>query len=123
MNTIELDIKNFIQGTETDAEKFYAAFAKLWSKAPSVLETVQNFINELAPIVIAAVGIALPGIDPLVSAALGTLQIALAGIQASLTSVSSGNSLLANIQSFAASIPQLLSGLQIKDTKDRKSVV
>jgi hypothetical protein len=117
LTLVETDIEKFIKGTETDVEKFYTAFAKLFGKAPSVLQTVQNFISEAAPIITVAVALALPGGSEsvLVAGALALVQTGLAAVQAALSAATTGNSLLTNLQNFANSVPQLLSGLEIKN--------
>lgn len=114
--TIEVDFENFFKGTETDAEKFFAAFEKLFKKAPSVLQTVQNFVSEVAPAVTAAVALAAPAADPVVISALAIAETGLAAVQAAITNAASGGSLLQDLQNFANDVPSLLSGLQIKDS-------
>ena len=114
-STITIDVEKFLKGTGTDAEKFAAAFAKLFSKAPAVLQTVQNFLNEAAPEIVAAVALADPLVEPEVAGALAIAETGLAAIQASATAANSGTSLLTNLQNFAATVPALLTGLAIKN--------
>lgn len=125
ISTIEADFEKLIKGTESDVEKFYAAFVKIAGKAPSVVLTIQNFINEVAPVLTAAVAIAVPGgaESAVVAGALALVQGGLAAVQASLTSVKTGNSLVANLQQLAASVPQLLSGLAIKNASLQALIV
>lgn len=121
-STIKVDIETFFKDLETSAGKFCAAFLKIFKAAPSALQVVQNFVNELAPVVVAAVGFAAPAADSAVAAALATVQIGLAAIQATLTAANSGQSLLADLQDFANSVPQLLTGLDIKDANLKTEV-
>lgn len=114
-STIVVDIEKFFKSLETSAGKFCAAFVKLFKQAPQAEQVVQNFVNEIAPIVVAAVGFADPAVEPIAAAALATVQTGLAAIQATLTAANSGQSLLADLQSFADSVPQLLTGLDIKN--------
>ena len=115
LSTIVADVKTFFSDLSTDAGKFSAAFVALFKKAPSALQVVQNFIGEVAPIVVAAVGLADPTIDAPVTAALATVETGLAAVQATLTAAVSGTSLLTSLESFASSVPSLLTGLDIKD--------
>lgn len=114
--TIVVDIEKFLKGTETDAEKFAVAFARIFKKAPTVIQTVENFVNEAAPIIAGAVSLADPIAEPAVAAALAMVETALAAIQASASAAVSGQSLVTNLQNFAGTVPSLLSGLAIKNT-------
>ena len=113
--TIEADVKTFFATAESDAGKFANAFAKLFQKAPSALQMIQNFVGEVAPIVEAAVALADPIAEAPVAAVLGTIETGLAAVDAAATAAVSGNSVLANLQAFATTVPQLLTGVQIKD--------
>jgi hypothetical protein len=113
--TIEVDVEKFLKGTGSDLEKFAAAFDKLFKKVPNALQTVENFVNEAAPAITAAVAIADPVVEPEVAMALALVETGLASIQAAATAANSGQSLLQNIESFSATVPQLLTGLAIKD--------
>ena len=115
VSTIKIDIENLLKGTGTDVEKFASAFSTLFKKAPSVIQTVENFVNEAAPVITAAVALADPLVEPEVAGALAIAETGLAAIQASATAAISGTSLLANLQNFAATVPQLLTGLTIKN--------
>lgn len=109
-------IKAAFTGVESDVAKFASAFEKLFKKAPSALQTVENFTAEVAPVIIAAVAILDPAAEPLAAAALATAETGLAAIHAAAVAAVSGQSLLANLQNFADSVPQLLAGLDVKNT-------
>lgn len=115
-------IKAVLVGIESSAAKFATAFEKLFKKAPSVIQAVSNFTGEAAPIIIAAVAIADPVAEPEVAAALAVAETGLAAIEASAQAANSGQSLLANLQNFAATVPALLSGLAIKNPQTQKAV-
>jgi phage-related protein len=115
LSTIETDIKKFFAATGTDLEKFGNAFEQIFKKVPSALQTVENFVGEVAPVVEAAVALADPIAEAPVAAVLATVETGLAAIQATATAANSGNSLLANLQNFASTVPSLLTGLDIKD--------
>jgi len=112
---IPVDIEKFFLKTCSDAERFAVAFAKLFKRAPSALQTVENFVNETAPVVVAAVALADPTAEPEVAAALAIVETGLAAIQASAQAAVSGTSLLESLQNFATTVPAVLSGLQIKN--------
>lgn len=112
---VKADVATFFSNLETSAGKFCAAFVKLFGKSPAALAVVQNFINEIAPIVVAAVGIADPMADGAVSAALATVETGLAGIQAALTAAVSGTSLVGALQAFVTQIPNTLKDLDVKN--------
>ena len=113
--TILVDVEKFFKGLETSAGKFVAAFVKLFRKAPQAIQVVENFLQEAAPLIVGATALADPAVEPAVAAALGVAEQGLASIEASATAANSGASLLANLQNFAATVPQLLSGLEIKN--------
>jgi len=115
LSVIVVDMEKVFKGTGTDLEKFGVAFEKLFKKAPSALQSVENFVDELAPIVTAAVALADPLAEPIVAAGLATVETGLAAIQAAATAAVSGQSLLTNIENFSAEVPQLLSGVAIKN--------
>jgi hypothetical protein len=115
LSGILVDVKKFFANLETSAGKFAAAFQKLFGKAPAALQTIENFVGEVAPVVTAAVALAAPEAEPEVAAALAMVETGLAAIQASATAANSGAGLLANLQSFAATVPGLLTGLAIKN--------
>jgi hypothetical protein len=114
-STIVVDVEKLFKGTATDLEKFAAAFVKLFKKAPSALQTLENFTGEVAPIITAAVDMADPAAEPIVAAALATAETGLAGLEAAAKDAVSGTSLLANLQSFASDVPATLASLDIKD--------
>lgn len=114
-NTLKIDVEKFVAGTGTDVEKFATAFSKLFKQAPSVLQTIDNFVTEAAPIITGAVTLADPLLEPEVAGALSIAETGLAAIEAAAANAQSGNSLLANLQNFATSVPALLTGLQIKN--------
>lgn len=122
-STIKLDVEKFLKGTGTGAEKFAAAFTKLFSKAPAVVQSIDNFVTEAAPVITAAVALADPLVEPEVAGALAVAETALAGIEASLTAANSGTSLLANLQNFSTTVPALLTGLTIKNPALQATVV
>ena len=121
--TIETDVETFFKGTGTDLEKFGAAFSKLFKKVPSALQTVENFVGEAAPVITGAVAIADPLVEPEVAGALALAETGLASIQAAATAATSGNSLLQNIQNFAATVPATLAGLEVKNPALQAAVV
>lgn len=114
-STIKADVETFFKGLESDAGKFCAAFAKLFKKAPAALQVVDNFINEAAPMVVGALAIADPAVEPEAAAALATVETGLAGLQAAATAANSGSTFLGDLQAFAASVPATLTSLDIKD--------
>lgn len=113
--TIKIDFEKFLNGTKTDAEAFAKEFILLFKKAPSVIQTIQNFVNEAAPVIVAADALAAPETEPEVAGALAIVETGLAAIQASATGANSGTSLLVNLQNFATTVPALLTGLTIKN--------
>ena len=115
LSTIVADVKTFFSDLSTSAGKFSAAFVSLFKKAPAAIQIVQNFVGELAPVITLAVGLADPLIEPEVAGGLALAETGLAAIQASATAATSGTSLLTNIQNFAATVPQLLTGVAIKN--------
>lgn len=115
LSTIVVDVEKFFKGTGSDLEKFAVAFEKLFAKAPKALQSVENFVGEIAPVVVAAVALADPIAEPIVSDVLSTIETGLAAIQASAVAATSGTSLLSNLEAFAASVPSLLTGVDIKD--------
>ena len=114
-STIEVDIKKFFATTGSDVEKFANAFWNLFKKAPTALQTVDNFITEVGAVVIAAVSLADPLAEPAAAAALATVETGLAGIQAAATAAVSGTSVLTALQNFASTVPTLLTSLDVKD--------
>lgn len=115
LSTIEVDIKKFFATTGSDVEKFANAFWNLFKKAPTALQTVDNFITEVGAVVIAAVSLADPLAEPAAAAALATVETGLAGIQAAATAAVSGTSLLTGLQNFAADVPALLTSIAVKN--------
>jgi hypothetical protein len=113
---IKADVKTFFADLSTSAGKFAAAFVKIFSKAPSAIQMIANFVGEAAPVVTAAVALADPLIEPEVAAALATVETGLAAIEASAQAAVSGTSLVSALQAFATTVPALLSGLAIKDS-------
>lgn len=114
-STIVTDVEKFFGTVETDAGKFCAAFVKLFKKAPNALQTTENFIGELAPVVEAAIALVDPVAEPLVAAGLATVETGLAGLQAAATAANSGTSFLADLQAFASTVPATLTSLAIKN--------
>lgn len=114
-HAIEVDITKFFHATGSDAEKFGKAFMKLFSKAPSALQVVENFTEEAAPVIEVAVTLADPVAEPEVAAALAITERGLAAIQAAAANAQSGQSLVQNLQNFASSVPSVLGALQVKN--------
>jgi hypothetical protein len=115
LTTIKLDLQKFENAAGTDIKKFETAFMKVWGKAPSAEQAIQNFIAETAPYITAAVTLADPIAEPAVASALAVAETGLAAIQAATDAVESGTSLVTDLQNFSTKVPQLLSGLQIKN--------
>jgi phage-related protein len=115
-------IKAVFTDVESDLSKFAAAFVKLFKKAPSALQAVENFTGEVAPVIIAAVALADPAVEPAVAAALATAETLLAAVQASATAAASGQSLLSSLQNFASTVPTLLTGLTIKNATLKSTI-
>jgi hypothetical protein len=116
LSGIVTDVEKFFKATGSDAEKFATEFVKLFKKSPSALQAIQNFITgEVAPVLIAAVALADPAVEPEVAAALATVETMLAGLQAAATAAVSGTSVLTSLQNFAATMPNLFVGLAIKN--------
>ncbi len=122
LSTIVTDVEKFFKATGSDIEKFCVAFETLFRKAPNALQTVENFLQELAPVVVAATALADPSVEPEVAGALATVETGLAGIQAAATAATSGTSLLSELQSFAATVPQLLTSLDIKNSALKSTI-
>jgi len=99
--TIAADIEKFFKATGTSVEKFAVAFWKLFKKAPSALQTVENFVNQVAPVIVGAVILADSEAEPEVAEVLATIETALAAVQASATAATSGRSLVANLENLA----------------------
>lgn len=108
-------IKAVFEAGEADVQKFAVVFEKLFKKSPSALQTVENFVNEVAPVVIAADALVAPETEPEVAAALAIIETGLAAVQASAQAANSGQSLLSALQNFSTTVPTLLSGLAIKN--------
>jgi len=115
-------IKAAFTGVESDVAKFATAFEKIFKKAPAAIQVVDNFVNEAAPIITAAVAVADPAAEPAVVAGLVTAETLLAAIKASADAANSGQSLLANLENFATTVPSLLSGLDIKNAALKATV-
>lgn len=111
LSTIKADFSDL----STDAGKFVKAFTKLFAKAPSAIQTVENFTLEVAPVITAAVALADPAVEPEVVAALATAETGLAAIEAAAQAANTGQSLQAALQNFSTTVPALLTGLDIKD--------
>lgn len=110
-STIKADIKD----VTTSAGKFASAFSRLFKKLPSAIQVVSNFTAEVAPVVVAAVALADPAVDPEVAAALAIVETGLAAVEASAQAATTGGSLQSALQNFSATVPTLLSGLAIKN--------
>lgn len=108
-------IKAEITDLATSAGKFASAFVRLFKKAPSALQVVNNFVDEAAPVIVGAVTLADPAVEPEAAAALAIAETGLAAIKASADAANSGQSLLVNLQNFATTVPQLLAGVAIKN--------
>lgn len=120
--TVLGDLGKIFKGSATVAEKFLNSFQKVFGKTPSAIHVVENFVNVAAPIVTTAVLLADPLLEPEVAGALRIVETGLAAIDASATAANSGQSLLANLQNFATTVPQLLTGVAIKNSNLQASV-
>ncbi|PSH05001.1 MAG: hypothetical protein CXZ00_04475 [Acidobacteria bacterium] len=120
--TIVADVEKFFKATGTSVEKFAVAFWKLFKKAPSALQTVENFVNQVAPVIVAAVMLADSEAEPEVAEVLATIETSLAAVQASATAATSGRSLVANLENLAATVPALLTGVAIKNPSLKASI-
>ena len=83
-STIVVDVKKFFANTGSDVEKLAASFWKIFKKAPTALQTVDNFVTEAGGVVIAAVSLADPLVEPEAAVALATIETGLAAIDAKL---------------------------------------
>jgi hypothetical protein len=115
LSTIVVDVEKFLKGTGSDAEKFAVAFVKYLKKVPAAEQQLDNFLSEAGVVVEAAVALVDPVAEAPVAGAFAIVETGLAAIGAAASAATSGNSLLVNLQNFAASVPQLLTGLTIKD--------
>lgn len=115
LQKIELDLKGIFSTMGSSLQKFGSAFWKLFGKAPTALQAINNFIGEAAPTLIAVVQLADPEAEPEVAEILSRAETGLAAIQASASSATSGSSLLANLTDFAATIPGDLKAVQVKN--------
>jgi hypothetical protein len=113
--TLKLDVEKFAKATESDLEKFAAEFQRLFAKAPSALQAIDNFVTEAAGPINIAVGLADPAAEPLVAGALSTVETGLAALSASAQAATSGTSLLTNLQNFSTTVPTLLTGITVKN--------
>ena len=77
-STIVVDVKKFFANTGSDVEKLAASFWKIFKKAPTALQTVDNFVTEAGGVVITAVSLADPLVEPEAAAALATIETGLA---------------------------------------------
>lgn len=115
LSTIKTDVEKFLKGSETDLEKFAAEFEKIFGKLPSALQTVKAFVAVITPEIETAANIADPVLEPAVAEALQTVEVGLTAVETAAEDATDGQSLLANIKSFAADVPSLLTGLDVKD--------
>lgn len=119
---IEVDVEEFFQHPLTSAAKFCKAFLFFLKKAPNALQTASNFLAELSPVVVAAVGLADPLVEPEVAAALSVVETAIGALGASLQAASSGGSFLDNLVNFNKTIPATLSALDVKNPQLKSKV-
>lgn len=122
LSVVIVDFEKFFKGSEASVEKFCSAFCRLFKKTPSALQTVNNFVMEVAPVIEFAVTLADPIAEPEVAAGLAILETGLAGLQAAATAAVSGTSLATCLQGFADSVPALLSGLAIKNPELKSTI-
>ena len=115
LSTIIVDVEKFFKGTGTVLEKFGNGFMKLFKKAPNAEQAVQNFLNVVAPPLEGFLLLADPVLEAPVVGAIQIAETGLAAIQAATSAALSGNSLLENLKSFVATVPNLLTGLQFKN--------
>lgn len=116
LSSIKTDVGKFLKATGTDLEKFASEFEKIFKKLPTALQTVQAFVSAITPEIETAANIADPVAEPAVAEALQTVELGLTAIETAAEDATDGKTLLSNIQSFAADVPSLLTGLDVKDT-------
>lgn len=123
LHTIEVDVKKFFAAADTRLGKWVNIFATLFRKAPTALQTVDNFVLIAAPEIEAGVELVDPIAEPVVAAGLSTLEVGLAAIATAAKDASSGNSLLQNLKNFAADVPAVLGGIEVKNPALKAVVV
>ena len=114
-STITSDIQKFFGALATDAEKFWNAFTKLFGKAPTALQTLDNFITESAPMVIAISALVVPAEEPLIAAGISMVEESLAAIKAAVDAAASGSSVQDYLTALENNIASLLPAAGIKD--------
>ena len=111
LSTIKTDVEKFFKATGTDLEKFADAFWKLFKKAPTALQTVENFVTEAGTIIVAVTSVINPAVGTAEAVIIGEIETALAAVQAAATAASTGTSLLTNLEAFFAAIPATATSL------------
>lgn len=114
-STIRADISHFFGTFSTDVQKFWGAFTKLFGKAPTALQTLDNFVQEVAPMVLAVSAVAAPAEEPLIAAGISTVETTLAALKAAVDAAASGQSVLDYLQALDSNISILLPASGIKD--------
>ena len=115
LSHIEADIKTFFHDLSTSAGKFAAEFEKLFRKVPSALQMIENYTQEIAPVIVGAVDLADPVAEPDVAAALATVETAIAGLEAAAQAADSGQSVVEGLKNLQAEVPTLLGSLKIEN--------
>jgi hypothetical protein len=116
------DIKLFFQGTGTKLEKFEAAFVRLFGKAPTALQAVENFLTEAAPVIEGVDEIAAPATEPLLAAALDAVEAGLATLSSAATGIVSAGGITQALTNLNTDVPALLTAVDVKDSA-RKSTI
>lgn len=115
LHTIEVDVKKFFSAADTRLGKWVNVFATIFKKAPSGLQTVNNFVMIAAPEIEAGLALVDPIAEPAAAAAFGILETGLAAVATAAKDAASGNSLLQNLKNFAADVPSVLGAIQVKN--------
>lgn len=115
LHTIEVDVKKFFDAADTRLGKWVNIFNTLFKKAPTALQTVDNFVAIAAPEIEAGVELVDPLVEPAVAAGLSTIEVGLAAIATAAKDANSGQSLLQNLKNFAADVPAVLGGIDVKN--------
>ena len=109
------ELKLIFKDTGTELEKFEKAFVTVLKKEPTELQAVQGFVGEVAPVIEAAVALADPVAEAPVAAALSMVEVGLAAIQKAVSDTANAAGVVPALQAFAADVPQVLSGVAVKD--------
>ena len=113
--TIKVDLEHFGAAVESDAKKFWTAFQKVWKGSPTALQQIDNFINEVGPVVVTAIDLADPAMATPANAALAEVQTAVAALKASADAANSGTSVEQNLANLNDTAATTLTALQVSD--------